>query len=148
LGSTTLASIAVPNTGGGQSWTTVSKQATLTSGTHTFKIVCTGSTSNLNWFSFEKTETFTSRLAAAQPEEGITSSLNVFPNPASGTLRIQGNNGLAIDEVAIISTSGVVKVIYPRKVNVEVSLLGIAKGLYILRIRQDNRVLSRKVVLE
>ncbi len=51
-GSTVLGSYTVPNTGGWQSWTTVSGNVSLSSGAQTLRIYATGSSWNINWFRF------------------------------------------------------------------------------------------------
>ncbi len=51
-GSTVLGSYTVPNTGGWQSWTTVSSNVNLTAGSQALRILATGSGWNINWMNF------------------------------------------------------------------------------------------------
>ena len=50
-GSTVLATVNIPNTGGWQNWTTVSTTVNLTAGSQTIRLQATGSGWNINWWS-------------------------------------------------------------------------------------------------
>lgn len=50
-GSTVLATVNIPNTGGWQNWTTVTTTVNLTAGTQTIRLQATGSGWNINWWS-------------------------------------------------------------------------------------------------
>jgi hypothetical protein len=52
-GTTVLASLAVPNTGGWQNWQTISAKVTLAQGAQTLRIQATGAGLNINWINFE-----------------------------------------------------------------------------------------------
>jgi endoglucanase len=60
-GSTVLATVNIPNTGGWQNWTTVSATVNLTTGTQTIRLQATGSGWNINWWS-AATSTQTNKL--------------------------------------------------------------------------------------
>ncbi|RYZ92919.1 MAG: carbohydrate-binding protein, partial [Moraxellaceae bacterium] len=53
-GANSYASVAIPNTGGWQNWTTVKTSITLTAGTHKFGIKANTGGWNINWFSITK----------------------------------------------------------------------------------------------
>ncbi len=49
-GSTTLASVTVPNTGGWQTWQTITTKVTLSAGQQVLRLYASGAEWNLNWF--------------------------------------------------------------------------------------------------
>ena len=80
-----MATTTVPNTGGWQSWQSVSATVDLSVGIHTLKILDTRRSWNLNWFSFssnlgQKTQKVTGDLDVNQATSS-TSTTGVFPNP-------------------------------------------------------------------
>ena len=50
-GSTVLATVNIPNTGGWQNWTTITANVNLTSGSQTIRLQATGAGWNINWWS-------------------------------------------------------------------------------------------------
>jgi non-lysosomal glucosylceramidase len=50
IGGSTLASTSIPNTGGWQTWSTVSATVNLTAGNQTIRLYATGGGWNINWF--------------------------------------------------------------------------------------------------
>jgi endoglucanase len=50
-GTTVLATVTIPNTGGWQNWTTVSTTVTLSAGSKTIRLQATGAGWNINWWS-------------------------------------------------------------------------------------------------
>ncbi len=60
-GSTVLATVIVPNTGGWQNWTTVSTTVNLNAGSQTVRLQATGTGWNINWWS-AATATVTNKL--------------------------------------------------------------------------------------
>jgi len=70
--------------------------------------------------------------------------LNIFPNPASDYLHIEGNN-MIIDELKIIDVLG--KVIYSNKILQTTSLLDVSflkSGLYFLTVEtKEGRVVKK-----
>jgi len=60
-GSTVLATVNIPNTGGWQNWTTVSTSVNLTAGSQTIRLQATGPLWNINWWS-AATSTPTNKL--------------------------------------------------------------------------------------
>jgi hypothetical protein len=60
-GSTVLATVSIPNTGGWQTWTTITATVNLTSGSQTIRLLATGGGWNINWWS-AATATATNKL--------------------------------------------------------------------------------------
>jgi PKD repeat protein len=70
VGSTVLATVKVPNTGGWQTWQTVIVPVTLVQGIQTLRILATGAGLNINWFEFK-------------PDVQVLTTITVTPAPAS-----------------------------------------------------------------
>ncbi|WNJ19121.1 carbohydrate-binding protein [Pontibacter sp. G13] len=85
-GSTILGTATVSNTGGWQSWATISTSVSLTAGSQTLRAQFVGGSGflyNVNWLDFS-----TGGARKAQAES--ISEIVVFPNPADDLLSIQG----------------------------------------------------------
>jgi hypothetical protein len=80
-----LHTVTIPNTGGWQSWETVSASADLTEGTHTLRIYIRQPEFNINWFKASLVTGFSNLTESA--------NLRVFPNPVTDLISI-GNTGL------------------------------------------------------
>jgi endoglucanase len=61
-GSTVLATVSIPNTGGWQNWTTITTTVNLTAGSQTIRLQATGTGWNINWWS-AATNTVTNKLS-------------------------------------------------------------------------------------
>ncbi len=77
-GSATLATTAVPNTGGWQNWQTVTASVTLAAGPQTLRVFASGYDFNINWINFTpgsstdtQPPTAPTNLAYTQPSSGI-----------------------------------------------------------------------------
>ncbi len=71
-GSIVLGSYTVPNTGGWQSWTTISGNVTLTAGIQTLRIYATGASWNINWLKFSALGTATPIPTPTPPPATVT----------------------------------------------------------------------------
>lgn len=95
----TLATIDIPNTGGWQNWTTVTKEISLDAGTGTYRIYASGSAFNINWF--ELVEISSSEIIA----NGTYQILNVFSGKALDVSDISVNDGANIHQWAYVGGS-------------------------------------------
>ena len=64
-GSTTLCTITVPNTGGWQTWTTISATASLTAGAQTLRLTTTTGGFNVNWVQYSTATPVTERITVS-----------------------------------------------------------------------------------
>jgi hypothetical protein len=88
-GSAVFGSMAVPNTGGWQTWTTISQNVTLPAGSVSFGIKANTGGFNLNWFSVK---TPGAREAIAEvPVETNEDIIVAYPNPTTGKTTIAVN---------------------------------------------------------
>jgi len=93
---TVLATVSVPNTGGYQSWQTISANISLAAGSQTIRVYSTSNGWNFNWLEIEGTSAaITSKeVATSDVVASTTSSLNIYPNPIVNSFQLQINNEL------------------------------------------------------
>jgi endoglucanase len=115
---TVLQTVSLPNTGGWQTWTTITTSINLTAGTQTLRLYASNATGwNINWW--ELTSPAGTLLSAAAPTEGIMTteqgpasapSIDIFPNPVSDRFALQVNNALTGSlKVEVLNTGGAVQ---------------------------------------
>jgi beta-glucanase (GH16 family) len=149
-GSTILASLSVPNTGGGQQWQTINSQVNLAAGTQTFRVAATATGFNLNWLFFElvpAAQTIQYQAKVADVEIPLQSGVQVYPNPAQGSFSVTTKDRIIIDEISVASTAGTQFRIYPKSSTVTIDMSRYAKGVYFIEIRQGNIKSKQKLVL-
>ncbi len=107
-GTTVLGTVAVPNTGGWQNWTTISQVVTINAGTYDFGIFLQNGGVNLNWFSITKTGSGARIMESKTPvEASIHAPVYVYPNPVASRLFFSTASGAGY-AIKIINSSGVV----------------------------------------
>ena len=82
-GDAVLSTIAVPNTGGWQTWKTVSGEASLGAGQQTLRVHAAGPGFNLNWLQFTNSQPAIGQPATQQPA-------NLLQNPGFETGNLTG----------------------------------------------------------
>ncbi|WNJ19122.1 sulfatase-like hydrolase/transferase [Pontibacter sp. G13] len=126
-GSTLLASAAVSNTGGWQSWSTVSTSANLSAGAQTLKLEFVGGSGflfNINWADFASAGG--NRKAQVQALPAWT----VYPNPTTGIVTIEGLAEMEEVEIFNLAGASVMKSQTSGKLNIE----ELPAGTYILQV--------------
>lgn len=93
-GGTTLATTAVPNTGGWQNWQTVTATVALNAGPQTLRLFASGYDFNINWIQFlpdsaldNQAPTAPSGLAFSQPTSG---TIQLIWNPSTDNVGVSG----------------------------------------------------------
>lgn len=102
-GQTTLATTSVPNTGGWQTWQTVTADVTLSAGQQTIRLYASGRDFNINWINFKKGNnvdtqppTVPSNLAYTQP---VTGSILLTWNASTDNVGVQSYEIYANDQL-------------------------------------------------
>ncbi len=95
IGTATLASAVVPNTGGWQAWSTVSANLNLSSGAQTIRLYANTGGFNINWFSFTTstitatpTPTRTATVTPTPTRSATATPTVAAPTPVSGNLAL------------------------------------------------------------
>ncbi len=108
-GSLPLGNVAIPATGGWQSWTTVSRTVTVNAGTYSFGIYAQTGGWNINWIRISRLSTASSAAAAAlltTPDPIPAAELSLYPNPVAARLTLAGANEFVGGQARILSVTG------------------------------------------
>ena len=135
-GSTVLATVNVPNTGGGQVWSTVSANVSLTAGAQTLTVAVVTGGFNFNWMSF------------AQPgarditTTDLTKHVVGFPNPGENIYYINGvENGSPVNIVDLNGKSTLKTKVSEGAIDIS----SLRPGNYILNIRNKREMMRIKL---
>jgi uncharacterized delta-60 repeat protein len=150
--------IPVPNTGGFQNWTTVSIWLNLQAGNQTIRLTSTGGGYwNINWLEFSYRGATATEMVAKpgtlESSEPVSSnSVNIYPNPVRDgfNLELDNKHGGAV-RVEVVSITGRFEKGYTLsktsgKSRHNLSLAGLAKGEYILKITMNGFTQTRKLI--
>jgi len=152
-----LATIAVPSTGGFQTWTTVSTPITLPAGGQTLQIYSSAAPNwNFNWMQFatDTTETQTDQSLASEQLYILdtTASFVLFPNPVRSLFTVGVSNGYTGNMIIqVIDVSGaMVHVLASYKdqpsVTVNMTAADLAPGIYFIRVQIGKWSAVKKIV--
>jgi chitinase len=148
---TIFGALAVPSTGGWQTWTTISRNVTLPAGSVSFGIKALAGGFNLNWFTIK---TPTGREAVA--EESIETNENIiaaYPNPTTGRTTIAVN--LDVAGHTNVSVSGMMGqrvaelhngYLEAGKHEFEFNADNLAPGLYTYSITHNGKRVTKKLL--
>ena len=139
-GTKVLGSVAVPNTGGWQNWTTITTSVTLMAGQQDVAIAVPTGGYNLNWWTFA--------LAGAARLAAPTTVAAVYPNPAREQLQLQLKEEAGPAQVSVFNARGV-QVLNRQlpagsSVGATLSVAGLEPGLYTLRVVQAGHITSTR----
>ena len=114
-GSIQLGNVAIPATGGWQTWRTITQTVNVNAGTYNFGIYAQTGGWNLNWIRISKAGTSATAVASAATAAPTTAgdnltSLAVYPNPylagAALTIQLPPTSSLAPSQVQILDVNG------------------------------------------
>jgi hypothetical protein len=107
---TVLATVAVPNTGGYQSWQTVTANIALAAGTQTIRIYSTSNGWNFNWWEISSASGTITAKAVSVDTVLSTAPLVIYPNPITDKFQLQLNNDLTGSVLAqVYDTKGILQ---------------------------------------
>jgi endoglucanase len=140
-GATRLGTLAVPNTGGTQTWTTISRTVTLAAGQQDIAIGVPVGGFNLNWWSFAPASTTAARTAAS-----------AYPNPAQQQLRLPLAEPGTATHITVLNARGtqVLSQEVPAGTAPEaaVPVAALEPGTYLLRVVAGGRTTTTRFVKE
>jgi len=136
--------IVIPNTGGWQTYKTITKEITLTEGKQIMKVLMGDGAFNLNHFRVKEKEIVTG-LSSIENE-----SVNVYPNPVSEKLTIEfGPDFKKNTMMRLYDSSGVLvkkhKLVTQKT---ELPTHTITPGIYLLQIQVRDKIITRKIIIE
>jgi len=138
----TLHTVTVPNTGGWQTWRTVSASADLTKGTHTLRIFIRQPEFNINWM---KASLITGVINFDENKK-----IRVYPNPAYDQLNVEAIGLSGNSVIRIISMQGNVlkqlTVSLSANQNIPIDISNLAEGFYILLVENNHETHQSRIV--
>jgi Carbohydrate binding module (family 6)/Secretion system C-terminal sorting domain len=158
---TVYTKVSVPNTGGWQTYTTVSATVQLPAGLQTLKLVSLNASAwNINWMSFtvpvttasNRTEEISGAAIAAIDDSSAarTGLLLLYPNPTTDVFQLSIDNAQTGKFlVQVISSAGRLVKTYTfekglSEMQVQISLAGLPAGIYLIRIGGTDWQVIRK----
>lgn len=132
--------ISIPNTGGWQSWKSVSKNIKIPEGKHYLKLVASVGGFNINYFEIENLTT--------EINEIHNDELSIFPNPVSSEMIIQSQNFQynKVEVIDILGKSVLIKAItYQPELHLPVNLLN---GIYVVKFSNEKQVQFKRIIID
>jgi chitinase len=142
-GTIQLGAVNVPNTGGWQSWQTITQTVNVNAGTYNFGIYVQNTGFNLNWFRITKAASGLAAKSAAPTSEEFV-ALNVYPTSTDGTLSISQDVSNAKVSIVDSQTGAVVSGPKVNNNSVDVSLL--KSGVYLIVFEKEGTQTVRRFI--
>jgi len=90
------------------------------------------------------TNTTINKNAVLGIRETQKSSFNVYPNPASETFRVKGEN---IESITILDASGKIVLSIPEFKSESISVSELKNGIYFVRIQSNDSIVTEKIIV-
>ena len=135
---TSLGTLAIPGTGGWQTWKTIATTFNLPKGQLLFRVQIKSPEFNINWFSFD--------LSNSVSSTSVESLIKVFPNPAGDRIQVE-RNVAAKGLLSIYNLDG--KLVKQQNVNElieNVDISSLNSGVYMLKYVSDKNASSSMLV--
>ncbi len=140
-----IAELNIPNTGGWQSWTSISQAVTLPKGFYKLRLYIDSPEFNVNWFKFEL------GTGIEGDSQGLNTRPLIYPNPVSGDELFINFDHLSDEyyHAEIYSLSG--KLLYSERISgrispVKINIANTPKGLAILRLQSNDKIYTYKII--
>ena len=102
--------VAIPATGGWQTWTTISQTLSVTAGTYTVGVRAPAGGWNINWLRITKAGTVAARTVSTAstqaPAAAGADQVEVYPNPATDQLLLRATQSLARSQYQVLDSWG------------------------------------------
>lgn len=151
-GSIQLGSVNVPNTGGWQTWTTVSHTVNVNAGTYNVGIFAQAGGWNINWFRITKVGS--GKVALTDMESAdVTSNYNlgnaveIYPNPIEGELKFISGTDLTGGQIKIIDAMGV-EVMNTSIASDRLDVSALSAGIYTMMVNKDGNKFTKRFVIK
>jgi Secretion system C-terminal sorting domain len=101
--------------------------------------------STSNWTNIDSGVTFTTDATLGLDDNLLATKINIFPNPTNGILNISVPSGYVVENISVFDVTG--KQVKYTNVSVKsLNLTNLSKGFYILKIKTNKGLLSKKVL--
>ncbi|MGI4832063.1 MAG: Ig-like domain-containing protein [Janthinobacterium lividum] len=145
-GVATLATVTLPNTGGGQVWQTVTvDNITLGVGDQKLRVKFLTSGFNLNWLNFAYTAAASSRTALAAAPAATpapAAELGAYPNPSAGLVHLIGMaEGAAVRIIALDGALVLNTTVHDNALDIS----KLSAGTYLALVQQNGKLVRLKL---
>jgi hypothetical protein len=146
--------ITIPNTGGWQSWQTVSvPNVNLTAGNKIMRLNFIGGGMNVNFLSFTSSAVASIPAITTDTEESVnTSGLRIFPNPTSSQLHVHIPANMGVSELRITNVHGEVmkkkSITNSDQSEVVLDCSELTSGVYFLNFVNGEKTITEKFVVK
>lgn len=144
-GSPVYGTLAVPSTGGWQTWTTIKHTVTLSAGSQSFAIKALAGGWNINWFAITQGLKSAGDDAVVE-EEPVSAEILLYPIPVKNTLYI--SSGSEIKEILITDMLG--KVIYRNAkvvdTETQIDVNDLTSGVYFISIVREGSIVAKQFI--
>lgn len=145
-GTTVRGTLAVPATGGWQTWTTISHTVSLAAGRQNIAIGVAAGGYNLNWWSFTKATTG-GRAATTEP-----ATVSLYPNPTQSQLTVSVPTTSSSVQLTVFNAKGR-EVLTRSSSNLKggemlVPVSGLEPGIYSVRVSNNGVITTHRFVKE
>jgi hypothetical protein len=133
--------VTCPNTGGWQSWKSVSTHLIINKGKHYFKIFALKGGFNANYIDFKTTTS--SSLLHDQYDPIV-----IYPIPASEFITVQSGDW-KFNQLEIIDMTG--KIVYSVVSGFQTNIIlpiKLKSGIYILQLRGQDKSISKRIIVK
>jgi arabinoxylan arabinofuranohydrolase len=143
-GTDVTGAIPIPNTGGWQIYTTVSHDVNLTKGEQIMRLMMGDGAFNINHINISEPEL----VLTAEPSQ--KDFLHIYPNPLSQKLTVEYNGDVTGRSVLrLFDLNG--KMLSEQKIRNEKTVIAspdLAPGLYVVQVKEQESVMTRKFCIE
>lgn len=136
--------VAIPNTGGWQTWKTVTSKVYLEEGRFTLRVFVRSGEFNINWFE-----------GVAAPVTGIedlnTSTLQVYPNPADEQITVVAGSEKSVNgRILFFNSQGsMVKNVQTNgETSIRINVSDLISGLYFLKLESGNKATTTRIMIK
>ena len=136
--------VDIINTGGWQTWKTVSTLAFLPQGRYTLRMYVRSGEFNTNWFQAVS-------ASGVGTEVEKMSELQIYPNPAGDYVIFDlGELAGDIQDISIYNIQGklVQTIVSSEESVIRIETAGMEKGLYFVAVKGDGRIVNSKLILQ
>ncbi|TGE26929.1 carbohydrate-binding protein [Hymenobacter metallicola] len=147
-GSIQLGNVAIPATGGWQTWTTVSQTVNVNAGTYSFGVYAQAGGWNFNWLRITKAGAARSAGTTLATAPKLDHLLEVYPNPAGRTLHFRTEAGLLGSPYQVVDVTG--RTVLNGQLSApDLDVSSLKAGVYTLRLSPEGQAtVTRRFVKE
>lgn len=146
-GATILGELDIPNTGGWQTWSTISHTVNVNAGTYPFGIYAQAGGWNINWIRITRQGSALNQSSTKElvKSEAIKADAVIYPNPAKNTISISFSGDRA--KGRIVNTLGQAVIELPSiSSNEPIDISNLKEGVYLFEIEMDKTRLVKRIV--